>query len=223
MKNTIINNGIYEEYKSERNRIYREKGDVLNAINYEIFSFYETEVFQECQSIYSAEHQRKTRNFDYICRWYFGMEYMPKFKDCKLIFGTLTFSDKVLERTNSDTRRQKVRRFLQKNAIHYIANIDFGKQNGREHYHFLALTENGIEGKWKSGLAKYENVKLNKNDIKATKNYLLKLNNHSFKDTTRQQRLIKDRNHIGFDIDYLIDNIHFEEYRRFKLMVLSNC
>lgn len=223
MKNDIILNGIYNEYKSERNKIFRDKGDVTDAKEYFIFDFYEPEIFITCQNIYSAEHQRKTRNFDIICRWYFGISKINKFKDYKIIFGTLTFTDEVLENTKSDTRRKYVRRFLQKNALHYIANIDFGEQKGREHYHFLAITEDGIKGKWKNGGAKYELVKLDKVDIKATKNYLLKLNNHSFKDTVKQTRLIKDRNHLGFDFDYLTRNIYFEEYRKFKIMVLSNC
>ena len=57
------------------------------------------------------------------------------------VFMTLTFNDKSLNNTNEDTRRQKVRRFLKSASGMYVANVDYGEKNEREHYHAVCLID----------------------------------------------------------------------------------
>lgn len=139
-----------------------------------------------------------------------------------MIFGTLDFKDEALENTSKETRRRYVTRFLNNNTFHYIANIDYGKKNGREHYHFIAMVEDKISIQdWLSyGGGKFQFIPFAKKDIKATKNYLLKLNNHSYKESTKQERIIKDRREDKI-IDFYIDNIAEKDFKRFKVLINS--
>lgn len=62
---------------------------------------------------------------------------------------TLTFNDKTLKRTTEEQRREIVKRYLRNQSAYYIANIDYGEENGREHYHALivvsTLKENDLK------------------------------------------------------------------------------
>lgn len=127
-------------------------------------------------------------------------------------FVTLTFSDEVLQATSEQTRRQYVRKFLKANAngTHYVANIDYGSKNGREHYH--AIT-NFPCNSWKYGhqlskpillyaplSAKYDNLPDEEYKLKAFETtqkrlskYTAKLGFHAVKETTRDASLIYSR------------------------------
>lgn len=50
-------------------------------------------------------------------------------------FFTLTFDNRTLALTSERTRRVYVQRFLRKWFGDYVGNVDYGDQNGREHYH----------------------------------------------------------------------------------------
>lgn len=65
---------------------------------------------------------------------------------------TLTFDDETLFGTNETTRRTYVRKYLSKQSERYIANRDFGKKNGREHYHALVVGTINFK-EWKHGTA----------------------------------------------------------------------
>lgn len=104
-------------------------------------------------------------------------------------FVTLTFSDKTLERTSKDTRRQYVRRNLQKHFEIYVANIDYGSINEREHYHALIYCQHDptseIKAFWdKYGFSKIEQVRTTEDDAKRTIKYVVKLTRHALKETT---------------------------------------
>ena len=97
-----------------------------------------------------------------------------------------------------------------------------GKKENREHYHFVALCSKNIEkNSWKYGFDDYREIHHTIADMRIAKNYLLKLNNHSYKDTTREKRIImnKTRN----DIDYVegIIKLNFIEYSKFRLEFLK--
>lgn len=101
----------------------------------------------------------------------------------KVIFLTLTFTDEVLSRTSVDTRRQYVRKYLKKHCSAYVANIDFGKKNEREHYHALVVSEGLDYRQWhKYGAIKGERVHDSEKDEKKTVKYLVKLSRHALKD-----------------------------------------
>lgn len=122
--------------------------------------------------------------------------------DC--LFLTLTFSDMSLERTSADTRRQLVRRFLNSFNVPYVANIDFGKKNGREHYHAVIETGRIDYSKWKygaiNGLKIRNDIKYDDNGVMTSESvekisrYVAKLTNHAIKETTKRSVIIYSRN-----------------------------
>lgn len=127
-------------------------------------------------------------------------------------FVTLTFRDDVIANTNEATRREYVRKFLKahSNGSHYLANIDYGAKNGREHYH--AITNFSCSG-WKYGhqlskpiqlyaplSAKYDNLpdeeykqKAFETTQKRLSKYTAKLGFHAVKETTKDASLIYSR------------------------------
>lgn len=112
-----------------------------------------------------------------------------------VVFVTLTFTDDFLKRTNEKTRRAYVRRYLKSQSPCYVANIDFGRQNEREHYH--ALVQGPIDlAEWrkkKIGNIQVERIPPTSDDLTATAKYLAKLSNHALKASTRFIRLIYSR------------------------------
>lgn len=126
-----------------------------------------------------------------------------------LVFGTCTFDNKNIK-LKSETLDKKINYWIKKHFMWSIVNVDYGKKNERKHYHFIGITKELIETthkKSKKGNEIYELsnkdyemgfepdlliVDFNKNDLDKTINYLLKLNNHSNKDTTSSRvRIIK--------------------------------
>lgn len=112
----------------------------------------------------------------------------------KCIFLTLTFTDKVLETTSENTRKRYVARALKEMSDTYIANIDYGKKNEREHYHAIVLADKVSQKQWKYGNLDFERVRANQetSPVKLAK-YITKLTNHAIKETVRQNRLIYSR------------------------------
>lgn len=111
---------------------------------------------------------------------------MLKFGSC--LFITFTFTDNAFANTSKETRRIAVRRYLKsQNVRDFVANIDFGKQNHREHYHAVALVDNNLNLKaWRYGAINIEHIKIKKScDIKLAK-YVAKLTNHAIKETTKR-------------------------------------
>lgn len=108
------------------------------------------------------------------------------------IFLTLTFTDKVLETTSQETRKKYIKRFLHTISSNYVANIDFGKQNGREHYHAIVQTDRVDFTTWHYGAINGKKITFVENPIKLAK-YIVKLANHALKLTTKGFKLIYSR------------------------------
>lgn len=110
------------------------------------------------------------------------------------IFLTLTFTDKVLDSTSQDTRKQYIKKALKTMSDTYIANIDYGKKKEREHYHAIVLATKVSQEQWKYGNLDYERVRVEQEDspVKIAK-YINKLTNHAIKETVKQNRLIYSR------------------------------
>lgn len=134
------------------------------------------------------------------------------------LFLTLTFSDKTLQKTTSDTRRQYVFRYLSSlNTSDYVANIDFGAKNGREHYHAVIPHKTNVDYKqWhKYGAIKGELIRNNANDYIKLSKYVSKLTNHAIKETTKRNAIIYKRNtkpkwqpksHMSVMCDMILNN-----------------
>ena len=108
------------------------------------------------------------------------------------IFGTLTFSDKTLNSTTQEQRRLLVVRYLKSCNCSYVANIDYGKRNEREHYHFIADKRINPKGWLNNGALKLLKIKSNSSALRLAR-YLNKLYNHAIKDTTKNQKIIYSR------------------------------
>lgn len=109
-------------------------------------------------------------------------------KDGWCWFITLTFSDDVLASTSHDTRRRYVARYLKSLSGRYVGNVDYGKKNGREHYHALIEIQ-GVEhpdfSAWtKYGFFKALPVGNSESDTKAVTKYVTKLTSHALKKST---------------------------------------
>lgn len=138
---------------------------------------------------HEAEKVRQA-NYKRVKRLKQRITYMLENGSCQ--FLTLTFTDDVLSKTSEATRRQYVRRFLSNFSNEFVANIDFGKTNGREHYHALIMTDKRIKyTDWKCGNCDGQRV-YNKNTSAIAK-YISKLTNHAIKETTKQCRIIYSR------------------------------
>ena len=107
------------------------------------------------------------------------------------LFVTLTFSNDVLDSTSVSTRRKYVQKYLKSKSSHYIANIDYGNKNEREHYHAVILIDQ-IDDTWEYGFAKYKKVYKANSEI-ALSRYVLKLTNHAIKESTKQNFCIYSR------------------------------
>ena len=116
-------------------------------------------------------------------------------------FITLTFTDKVLSKTNAKTRRRYVSRFLKEHCDRYVANIDFGSKKEREHYHALVEPyfwvfdsyDNGKRHyqdmpdfrKWnKYGYFSIEAIGNSETDLAKVTKYTTKLSAHAVKELT---------------------------------------
>lgn len=110
-------------------------------------------------------------------------------KNGECLFLTLTFTDEVLRNTTEDTRRQIVRRYLKSFGVPYVANIDYGKKNGREHYHAVIQTDYVDYSAYTYGAINGEKIHSAEDYVKLSK-YVAKLTNHAIKQTNKRQVII---------------------------------
>lgn len=102
-------------------------------------------------------------------------------------FITLTFTDEALNRLNQKTRHRYVQRWLNEYCNDYFANVDYGKNTGREHYHaVVSLKDLKTKLLWEHGFSNVKKVKIKSQEIDSHKlsSYLLKLSSHTVKLTT---------------------------------------
>lgn len=174
-------------------QLYFDTGIVLPIIRFEIDDIFhlrekcyqegKKQEFDELMRIENADSQRvkrlKGRINDMLIQ-----------EDCQFI--TLTFKDSVLNETTADERRRFVRDFLKRECNTYVANIDFGSKNHREHYHAVGTGLQMHYKKWhKYGAIKC--IPIYANNAAALAKYVAKLTNHAIKETTKRSALIYSR------------------------------
>lgn len=113
--------------------------------------------------------------------------------NCNAVFITLTFNDKTLAKTDTEKRRRLVQRYLKSNCKEYVANIDFGALNGREHYHAVVSNDINFEPWYKYGVINAERVRPYEDSNKRLARYITKLTNHALKVGAIAPRLIYSR------------------------------
>lgn len=106
------------------------------------------------------------------------------------LFLTFTFTDIVLNTSNYDIRRRRVREFLKKYSDYYIANIDFGEDNGREHYHAIILCDYIDYTSWKYGALNGRKINDDSKSIDNVSKYVTKLTNHALKKSTGKSHFL---------------------------------
>lgn len=106
-------------------------------------------------------------------------------------FLTLTFTNVSLGNTSAVTRRRYVARFLKSISSNYVANIDFGKRNHREHYHALVQCDYIDSKLWQYGNLDFELVTYEEESTTdRLSKYIAKLTNHAIKETCKRGHLI---------------------------------
>lgn len=191
LKSKVLNSGLCKLEKKVSKAMfkfyqYHNKGSDLTDLSYnsavKIYNYqirHNNLYWKEAQKINHATYSRARRLKERI-------ELMLAFDKCQ--FLTLTFTDEVLASTSENTRRRYVTRFLKSlNCDNYVANKDFGGENGREHYHAVVSKDYIDYSSWSYG--NLDGEVCNKNS-KALSKYVAKLTNHAIKETTKRSSLI---------------------------------
>lgn len=150
---------------------------------YEKMLFYGSELWIEAKRVNGARYSRNTRLWKRIYKML-----------CKgqCIFLTMTFTDYDLSHSTFEDRRRWVRRYLKSQSDYYIANLDFGEKNGREHYHAVILADQVDYNAWnqKHGNINGKKIHAGVDDAKRLSKYVSKLTNHAIKNTAASNRVI---------------------------------
>lgn len=169
-----INRAIYQANMSDA---------LLDKLIEEHEALQKNELYVESCKIVKAEKNRATRL----------NKKMSELLTKTCIFLTLTFTDDTLASTSAETRRRYVHYYLKSQSDHFVANIDFGAKNGREHYHAVVQAEMvEIESWRKYGALNVKKIRTTSNPIALSK-YVAKLTNHAIKETTKRTAIIYSR------------------------------
>lgn len=184
----VKNNYIYQDYSNGVVLTPKEADSLFYEYRSNNF-----EMFDECKKINNSNRKRTKKLKDRVS------DYVNKSlsdKSLKVFFLTLTFTDKTLNTTSAQTRRRYVSRYLKSISTGYVANIDFGVENGREHYHAVVITKGKIDfTDWhKLGAINCEAVRLNKTSASKLSKYVNKLVNHAIKETTKRSVILYSKN-----------------------------
>lgn len=154
--------------------------DSVVTLNINTAKSWSSYYLDKCPRIWSTIE--KIVNSNYSKRHRILKRITAMFNGCsKLYFGTLTFTDSILNSTSVKTRRTYVARFLKSNCNVYVSNVDFGDTTNREHYHFIADINSTCI--WPYGIFKFELVRQSGCSDKCITKYIAKLTNHCVKGT----------------------------------------
>lgn len=169
----------------------KSKNDALSKIVWYSFPVVYTDFEEKRTRVHSDFIDLKRKR----ARYHSYIEGMTAL-DFELYLVSLTFNDEVLEATNAETRKKYVTRYLNETCFDWFACIDFGKENGREHYHAIVSyipgdveripeykryyrVANGIE--WEYGFSSIKSIKSDKVDRHKSLGYALKSASYAFK------------------------------------------
>lgn len=194
-KKLVLTNGDYDTYRDYRRAQHDYSTDLSNNT---FSSKSEADAFAEWKRENDFDNWHECEKLD-NARWHRIKRLKTRMNESikrGCYFCTLTFTDDVLAKTKPSTRHYYVKTWLRQ-FVNGIANIDFGAENGREHYHAVVTSKKALVDmpEWKYGYKKYVPVK-HKSDVdidsQAIKlaGYSSKLVNHAIKDTTKGYRTI---------------------------------
>lgn len=167
--------------------------DILDSPTYKITKNYveqfPQEVIDECYRIINADYKRYQRVVRRVTDILTHNE--------QPIFITFTFRDDYLESSTELSRRRVIRDFLTSQNCAYIANIDYGKKNGREHYHCILarlLLKTDLRFYYNNyGSIDVEKIRFGANSCHKLSQYIKKLSNHAVKISTKRHALLYSR------------------------------
>lgn len=192
-KADVIRSGLCITEKQVSRAFYAQH--VLDATGEYVYSEMDTKRAEELQlfhRMFNLENWEEARRINHasrarVKRLKTRISSMLESGSC--LFLTLTFTDEVLRKTTEDTRRQAVRRYLKSFGVPYVSNIDYGKKNGREHYHAVIQAESVDYSKYTYGAINGERIHSAEDYVKLSK-YVAKLTNHAIKQTNKRQVII---------------------------------
>lgn len=104
------------------------------------------------------------------------------------LFLTLTFNDETLQNTSYKTRRIYVARYLKSQSDYYTANVDYGDENGREHYHAVIYGKCDYTAWHHLGVINGRPMRsTDLSDVVALSKYITKITSHALKHSTFQK------------------------------------
>lgn len=201
-------------YKTRIKEI-REKNKYLGKYKYVLMNDYDNfkDLMSECVYLEIKRKIANRKNQRYRANKKLNKIQVERYDHPLVVFGTLTFNEDQFYKKNGkpikeETRTKKIDKWIKENLLYAVVNIDYGKKNEREHHHFIGiLKDNTIlsdTGKTYKGHKLYtiedsgydlgyhtiEIVRNNTEDLKNKKisNYLLKINNHINKKSTKNRR-----------------------------------
>lgn len=192
LKKFVIESGLYQRYAKARHNSYLEEvgepfnGETLRQFECEISSREDWfQIVEECERIGSTSRQRIKRLKERV---------RALLTKGECLFLTLTFNDLTMTENDKKQRRALVSNYLKSLNCDYIANIDYGKINEREHYHAVVCVGQVDYSKWhQNGAIFGEKVRLKGGSGANIARYIDKLSLHALKDTTYRNRLLYSR------------------------------
>lgn len=104
--------------------------------------------------------------------------------NASVLFLTFTFDDQHLPTKDQETlTEQYVFDYLLSHSgvLSFVANTDYGKENGRFHWHAVVLTTENLDHKlWNHGTIDFERVRKTSIPLRLSR-YLVMLKNHAVK------------------------------------------
>lgn len=164
-----LNNYSYQDLENERK---------------EFINLYGSTTFKVANNVNQASYKRVARLKERI---------REAVESGSAWFITITFNNDTLVNTNEKTRRVYVSRWLKSLSPFYVANIDYGAKNSREHYHAIITSDKRPPKSWSYGFVDILKVATTENDTKRISKYISKLTNHAIKHTTKSKRIIYSR------------------------------
>lgn len=183
----VIESGLVKKVKQ-----LKQQRNFAVGTNYYDYYMYE-DLFLQCEDPWSYAEAVKAARADFARNTRLKNRIRTYLDNGSCIFLTLTFTNDVLEHTSAETRRKYVLRFLKASSSFYVANIDFGAQHGREHYHAIVMCDFVPLAAWTYGAINAQRVRQSSNPLIMAK-YISKLVNHAIKETTKRSAIIYSRN-----------------------------
>ncbi len=200
---SIGENELLSLVKSIRKSYYSDYMSLMHGVNIPSTMAYNSAKYTEhgLFRIFGKDYldklfKRAHADSNIVSRLRSRIELMLSLGNC--IFLTFTFTDNSLSKYNTDYLRLCVKRFLNLYSALYIANVDYGKENGRIHFHAVALTGHVNFNAWKFGAINAQRIH-SVEDSLCLARYVTKLSNHAIKESTRRQSIIYSKGFVDIE------------------------